>query len=162
MLYYRIVEDPRIVQANPGGYEKVLTQSPRGQQELYVEKTPALRIGQDEVRLLVVERGPLICSATEADLYLATRKARPGPQEQDRTLWVTYFVSPKAAAKLRDFGNQNTGRLVDLRIDGRRLVTTRLVGKFGGGREYTVATDDADTARLRTVLEPFRDIAIWK
>ena len=162
LLFHRVVQDPQGVQSRAGAYEKLVRDTTNGRLELYVEKTPTVRIPRSELLLVVVEKGPLIRNVEDAEAYLAMRRAQPGPQRPDPTYWVTFFANPKAAAKIRDFANQNTGRFVDLRIDDRRLGTNRLVGQFGGGQEYGVATGDENLTRLKTVLEPVGDIVIWK
>jgi len=160
LLFFRVIQDSALANRQPERYEKLTQQVASGQRDLYIEKSPYLRIDRVSLKAVVVEKDPVIRDSRDAELYLALRKVRPEPAERSHV--VTFFVERNAAMKLRDLGNQSSDQFVDLRVDDKRLVTAKVVGQFGAGGVYSVPVGDHDTDRLRTVLAPLKDIVIWK
>jgi|SRR5882724_4373468 len=140
--------------------QKIIRDMPTGPRELYIATTPTLRLGEDRLRAVVVEKGPVIRDVVDAEAFLALR--RVSPEQPTPSYFITFFVTKKAANMLKDFGNRNTGKLVDIRVDDRHLVTPKFVGKFVGGDSNVVPLGNMTSRQVEEVLEPIKHIVIWK
>ena len=140
--------------------QKTILDTPTGPRELYIATTPTLRLGEDGLRAVLVEKGPVIRDVVDAEAFLALRRVRP--EQPTPCYFITFFMKRKAANMLNDFGNRNTGKLVDIRVDDRRLVTPKFVGKFVGGDSNVVPLGDMTSRQVEEVLEPLKHIVIWK
>ncbi len=103
---------------------------------IYVEKVPALTISISEIESVLVER------QTRVGSYIVTFKFRAN-----------------AAKRFSDLAMKHSGN-VDIRVNGRRLSTPRLVGPFPG-TTFSIGVSGLDEGSLREILKPLQALTTW-
>lgn len=162
-MLFRATLDKESYTKNSQKYERIATSDDSRGEEIFVERTPALRLGLEEIQSVVIEKENVYTDTQTALKELFGLKAKePGSQQGAGFVYkATFHLAPAAAQRFNNYARQHNESLIDVRLENRRLGTPTLIGPFEGA-DFTMALAEKDTKRLKEIFSPLQRKVIWK
>jgi hypothetical protein len=158
--FYKIVEDKKLYDKDPGNYNKEGT----GKYEVYIERKPSLTLRSDEIDSIVIDRHRIPVDTKDAIEVLEEEAGRK-PKKKDSPLGFEYSVSlimiESGAKRFRDFANAHLNEYVEWRFSNKKLGESRMVGPFTS-KGFTMGITERNKEKIAELFEPIREKVTWR
>ena len=164
LVFFRVTEDKGMYSKDPAKYDRVVFPPRAGGSEVYVERSPALRIYSGEIDSVVIERQKDVQETLE-EIFGIKSPGSEGGQKTDANesvpYQVTFFLNEAGSTKLNKFLREHDGEWIDVKMNNQRLSTPRIIGPFGS-RQFSLGLAGKPADRLKEMFSPIKEKVIWK
>ena len=148
---------------DPARFERL--EKPDQGTEVYVSRTSALVINQEEITSVVITREPVYADSASVTESIRRQQGWPGQQQPIRIVdyyyKTTIRVGPRAAGRLHTFTAGNVGQRVDLRFNGTRLAVPIIYEPIASG-QIPVALSGWTRAQIEQVFAVLKPRLTWQ